>query len=64
MLLLQDYWDGGVCILLFVVILTILVVIRGAIKLKSSQKVEKVHNFLGPLPLPQDVLDFSELGKN
>ena len=28
-----------------------------------SQKVEKVHNFLD-LPLPQDVLDFFEFGKN
>ena len=28
-----------------------------------SQKVEKVHNFLEP-PLPQDVLDFFEFGKN
>ena len=28
-----------------------------------SQKVEKVHNFLDP-PLPQDVLDFFEFGKN
>ena len=27
-----------------------------------SQKVEKVHNFLDPLP--QDVLDFFEFGKN
>ena len=27
-----------------------------------SQKVEKVHNFLDP-PLPQDVLDFLNLGK-
>ena len=29
-----------------------------------SQKVEKVHNFLEPPPLPQDVLDFFEFGKN
>ena len=28
-----------------------------------SQKVEKVHNFLDPPPLPQDVLDFFEFGK-
>ena len=29
-----------------------------------SQKEEKVHNFLDPSPLPQDVLDFFEFGKN
>ena len=28
-----------------------------------SQKVEKVHNFFDP-PLPPDVLDFFEFGKN
>ena len=28
-----------------------------------SQKVEKVHHFLDP-PLPYDVLDFFEFGKN
>ena len=27
---------------------------------KMSQKVEKVHNFLAPPTLPQDVLDFFE----
>ena len=27
------------------------------------QNMENVHNFLNPLPLPQDVLDFSEFGK-
>ena len=29
-----------------------------------SQKVEKVHNFLDPTTLPQEVLDFFEFGKN
>ena len=29
-----------------------------------SQKGEKVPNFLDPPPLPQDVLDFFEFGKN
>ena len=29
-----------------------------------SQKVEKVHNFIAPPPLPPDALDFFEFGKN
>ena len=29
-----------------------------------SKKVGKVHNFLDPPPLPQDILDFFEFGKN
>ena len=32
-------------------------------KKKKSQIMEKVHNFLDP-PLPQEVLDFFEFGKN
>ena len=32
---------------------------KGSIPIKKmSQKGEKVHNFLDPPPLPQDVLDF------
>ena len=38
--------------------------LREALKKKKSQKVEKVHNFLDPPPLPQDDLDFFEFGKN
>ena len=37
--------------------------IREASELKNDTKSGKVHNFLDP-PLPQDVLDFFEFGKN
>ena len=41
----------------------------GSLRIKKmSQKVEKVNNFLAhqpnPPPLPQEVLDFFEFGKN
>ena len=37
--------------------------LREASELKNVTKVEKVHHFLDP-PLPYDVLDFFEFGKN